>query len=217
MIETRIEAKRGCGYRKPGGLYLVAKYEGRECCKLPFQLDVCPCCGAGIRPSRAWTWVDTGKLFNQEPCTAPMQADLSRCPLYRPEDVGRAGLIWVGEKFYPTVEEFKREASVMGISRRISAIPRGFKVGETWVLLAHRKAIPKEVDIPAEEGGVLPGIQLTRTEWEPGIFFVFKPTAVEYVVKGDEAEEEIERLERRGVVPVKVINRKPTCSTPSGT
>jgi RecJ-like exonuclease len=29
----------------------------------------------------------------------------------------------------------------MGLSRRISAIPRNFKVGETWVLLAHPKAM----------------------------------------------------------------------------
>ena len=36
-----------------------------------------------------------------------------------------------------------REASKMGVSRRITAVPRDFVVGETWVLLGHRKAIEK--------------------------------------------------------------------------
>ena len=33
----------------------------------------------------------------------------------------------------------------------------------------------------------------------------FQPTAIEYVVKGDETEEELEALEARGIEPVKVI------------
>ena len=33
---------------------------------------------------------------------------------------------------------------------------------------------------------------------------VFVPTAIEYVVLGDESDEEIERLLARGITPVKV-------------
>ena len=55
--------------------------------------------------------------------------------------MGRVGLIWVGEKFYPTPQDFCAEAEKMGISRRIPAVPNDFVLGETWVWLAHRKAI----------------------------------------------------------------------------
>jgi hypothetical protein len=32
-IVTRIDRKRGCGFRKPGGLYLCSDGAGRECGK----------------------------------------------------------------------------------------------------------------------------------------------------------------------------------------
>lgn len=68
------EAKRGCGYRKVGGLYLVAGKTGAACCKLPLPLTVCPCCGQGIKQTRGWTWVDPSKLMAGEcsvGCSAP--------------------------------------------------------------------------------------------------------------------------------------------------
>ena len=142
-IETRVTAKRGCGYRKPGGLYLVSPAGGMPCCKLPFILTVCPCCGAGIKPARGWTWIDADALFSTKPCTAPDAPAKfftgGSCPLSL--KIGKAGLIWVGEKFYPTAEDFMKEAQAQGISRRVSAIPKGFKLSETWVLLAHRLAV----------------------------------------------------------------------------
>jgi hypothetical protein len=203
-IETRIEGKRGCGYRKPGGLYLIGPPTGHNCCKLPFPLTICPCCGAGIRPARAWTWVNSEKLFRDEPCVAPLQADLARCPLSRPQDLGTAGLVWIGEKFYPTPESFLKEAREMGISRRIGTVPKDFKLGETWVLLAHRKGIIAE---ETYEGAFQ--IQNVQHIWRPAIFSVFKPTAVEYVVKGNETEEDLERIVKRGLTPIVVKNRVP--------
>ena len=62
-IETRITAPRGCGLRKPGGLYLVAGAPNAPCGKLPLELTVCPCCGQGIKFARGWTWVDADRLF----------------------------------------------------------------------------------------------------------------------------------------------------------
>ena len=39
---------------------------------------------------------------------------------------------------------------------------------------------------------------------KPGVFSAFKPTAVEYVVRGDETKEELETKVKRGITPVKV-------------
>lgn len=204
QIQTRIEGKRGCGWRKPGGLYLVAPSEGHPCCKLPHKLEVCPCCGQGIKPARGWTWVDVGQLFGGTICTqeevTPMLTVRRDCPLAHPEKMGRAGLIWVGDAYYPTPEDFQAEASRMGVSRRITAVPREFRLGETWVLLAHRKCFP---ELTKEKGELL-----ETTKYLPGIFSVFKPVAIEYVVKGDETEVELERLVERGITPVDVNPRR---------
>jgi hypothetical protein len=189
-IETRMTQKRGCGYRKPGGLYLVSPGLGSPCCKLPFILTVCPCCGAGIKPTRGWTWIDADALFGSKPCMAGDPGRKFFCPLAAPK-IGRAGLLWIGEAFYPTPDDFSREAAAQGISRRIKALPKDFKVGETWVLLAHRKGVRRAVVIKGEE------------THDRAIFHVFKPTAVEYVVKGTETDEALEKLVKRGITPVR--------------
>lgn len=174
---------RGCGRRKPGGLYLVAPGEGESCCKLPLRLEVCPTCHAGIKPARGWTWVDGDALLaTAGPCTA----DKDSCPAAQP--MGQVGLLWVGEKFYPTPADFNREALEMGISRRIPALPKGFSLGKTWVFLAHRK-----------------GLFLDNKRWVPGIFRIFKPTEIQYVIRGDETPEELQKLIDRGITPVKVV------------
>jgi hypothetical protein len=41
-------------------------------------------------------------------------------------------------------------------------------------------------------------------EFKPGVFQMFKPTAVEYITKGGETEEELEALVKRGITPVQV-------------
>jgi hypothetical protein len=55
VIETRYDRKRGCGWRKPGGLYLCADGVGGVCGKLPIPLDICPTCHGGIKFCRSWT------------------------------------------------------------------------------------------------------------------------------------------------------------------
>lgn len=57
-----VEAKRGCGYRKIGGTYLVGGGIGVPCDRLPLALDVCLCCGQGIKQALGFTWVDVAKL-----------------------------------------------------------------------------------------------------------------------------------------------------------
>jgi len=208
-IETRIEARRGCGFRKPGGIYLVGPSEGLSCCKLPWPLTVCPTCGAGIHPARGWTWVDCGKLFEADhSCNKILElasacvpwneaVESIPCPLARPKEMGRAGLIWIGEKFYPTPLDFLTEAHGQGISRRISSVPKAFELGKTWVLLAHRKGYTVSTNPPSGE-----------LIWKPAIFSVFKPKAIEYVIRGTETDDELDRIVKRGLTPVEVNPRR---------
>ena len=193
-IPTLHEKKRGCGFRQPGGLYLRSSNDGVSCCKLPIILEVCPVCHAGYHPARGWTWLDVRPFVNEDDCENYPDGV---CPLSRGRiaSIGKLGLIWIGEKFYPTPQDVIEETAEMGFSRRIHALPRGFKLGETWVALAHRKCIPTK---PLYDGR-------TDKEHLPGIFRVFKPERVEYVVIGDETEEFLEKLVRRGITPVRVV------------
>ncbi len=222
-IKVSIEGKRGCGYRKEGGLYLVGEGFSENCHRLPFELTVCPTCGNGVRPSRAWTWIDGVKLFKPgcEPDLKMTEISVTpggmapaytgdihciRCvvcapPLLVPQvefkpdeeppaNFGMSGLIWVGEKYYRYPETFIAEANRMNICRRIKAVPRGFIIGETWVFLAHTKAVFNRND-----GNVT---------YKPGIFRAYQPTAIEYVVKGDEAEKELAGMVKRGITPIRI-------------
>jgi len=198
-VITVVDRIRGCGKRKPGGLYLRCEGNGRGCGKLPLPLTVCPCCSAGVKPSRGWTWVDADKLFAdtvcrneiQDPNAAPVihHMGCEGCPLAQP--LGRAGLLWIGEGFYKTPQDWLNEASEMGISRRVAHIPKEFEIGKTWILAAHRKAIR----ISRANGAV---------EYSPGIFQVFQPSRIEYVVKGTESPANLEAMEARGITLVKI-------------
>jgi hypothetical protein len=114
------------------------------------------------------------------------------CPIADAK-IQQAGLLWVGEQYYPTPMSFAKESHQMGISRRISALPKGFVLGETWVGLAHRNAIPVKVEIGKE------------LEFKAGIFHIFRPQRVEYVVKEGDPDDKLENLEKRGITLVKVI------------
>jgi hypothetical protein len=208
-----VEAKRGCGYRKVDGLYVVGGGIGIPCDRLPFELTVCPCCSQGIKQARGWTWVDVAKLFQgphrvasnhimNETATGPAQVPCGCaggfCPLCNnPESMGKAGLIWIGEKFYKTPGQFVKEGVELGFSRRIKAVPQGFKVGETWVLLAHSLA----VSTPFSKEG---------DEYKPGIFYVWLPQRIEKIVlESTRGTEEIDALEKRGITPVFVPDDDP--------
>lgn len=214
-MQTYVEGARGCGYRKPGGLYLVSGELSEKCDRLPFEVSVCPTCGEGIKPARGWTWVDGEKLI--PPVVHGSDHHNLVCPLSPVEGtegddvpqsrLGRCGLLWIGVQHYPTAQDFMQEARRMGVSRRIHNVPRDFGVGETWVLLGHAKTITKQCeqcdfDDPDEECPICEGRGFF---YAPGIVTAFRPTAIEYVVKGDETEEELEQMVKRGLTPVKVV------------
>lgn len=222
IITICNEGKRGCGYRKPGGKYLMSGGPSVACCKLPHELDVCPCCGAGIKPSRGWTWIDPRPIFGlqtgiDEGCTKDHSG---LCPLsdaYLEEHKGeKMGLLWIGGRYYKKPEDWTKEAMQMGVSRRISQIPRDFKLGKTWVLVAHREHDTKVCPDCDGSGNVdTPTITdaLPRCEKCKGkgvlpvaaIFHAFKPERIEYIIKGDETEKELERMEKQGITLVKLV------------
>ncbi len=225
-IRTVIDKKRGCGWRKPGGLYLRCDGVGRPCGRFPLALTVCPTCSVGIKPSRSWTWVDPWALFSEvsckdepwEPTAARFQSPHSpceSCPVgqQRLREMGRAGLLWIGGSFYPTPEDWMQESRDQGVSRRITAVPKDFEVGKTWVFVAHREVIESDCrDCDGcgwSEGGATLQTNCkpckgTGQIKKPAIFHAFRPTAIEYVAKDDDEEEKLERLVKRGVTPVRV-------------
>lgn len=188
------EAKRGCGFRKVGGLYLVAKGIGVPCMRLPVPLDVCPTCSHGIKQSRGWTWINAKELFaagDLWDCPSPA---CPVCPVSHPPE--KAGLTWVGGKFYPKPSDWMLEADRLGVSRRISMIPKDLKLGETWVFVAHPVAVTRII-------APINGGEETVTK-VPGIFHAFKPTAIEQIVTRSQSEDEefMARLDKRGITPV---------------
>ena len=192
-IQLRKEPKRGCGFRKDkGALYLVdldpANF--KPCGKLPFAVGPCPCCGEGIKPARQWVWVEADKLLEEakaRPCPQGDDVLGCPCPMDSSETIGRAGLLWIGDKFY-SADNFLKEAKAMGFSRRVAFVPKGFEIGKTWVLLGHIRAYK------GEKGA------------KPGILAMFQPKAVEVICDGNESKAEVDRLVERGLTPVLIDN-----------
>ena len=157
-----------------------------SCERLPVKLERCPTCDHGIKFARSWTWVDTKELTKAgSDCGTRWCIG---CPLGLAVTEYRAGLLWVGSKFYRNPVEFMNEAHAMGISRRIHTVPKGFVVGQTLVLLAHIS------------------VHFSDNTVGKGIFTAFTPTAIEYILKGGETTDELDRMEQRGITIVKVKN-----------
>jgi hypothetical protein len=216
-----FEKPRGCGYRKEGGLYMVSGALAGICGRMPWPLRACEYCGSGIKPCRGWTWTSPFSLLANGPvpkCAEPY----CFCPL---SDVAvekgkenRVGLIWIGEKFYPTVEAFSREAAARGVSRRIPHVPKGFKAGETWILLAHRRGLfeAKECgDTLCEHynGDDQNGAECRTACWTPAIVHAFKPERVEQVVPETATAEEVAALAERGISAV-IVRQLDASGTP---
>lgn len=218
-VKTVVDSKRGCGWRKPGGMYLRCDGVHMACGKLPIPLSVCPCCHAGIKPARGWTWIDIRPFVEKIPCGLEQAYDTGAvsvrqcggCVVAKPPE--RVGLLWIGEKFYPRPSDWLEESNKLGVSRRISRVPKDFVTGETWVFVAHRKCIrdftgKTDPDCPLCQGKgttTAHGSPCScRGVDTPGIFHVFRPDRIEYVTTGKETQEELADLVKRGLTPVKV-------------
>lgn len=230
-----VEPRRGCGFRKIGGLYFVGGGRPVFCDRLPIPLEICPVCKHGIKQTRGFTWVHVEELVGglHRDCK-----DDFPCPLcMTPDTLGLAGLLWIGERFYKTVEDFIREANTIGISRRISAIPRGFKVGETWILFAHPKTIPTPLNcsvcgllmtarlpekVIAEKTLTTAAVVERALElycskcdkavraYRPGIFRVWKPERIEKILpESARGSAETRELLEKGITPVFVPDDDP--------
>jgi hypothetical protein len=187
------ESERGCGMRIIGASYLVADSGiSLPCPKMPYELGTCPVCSEGISFTRSYKWIDAKKLTGGI-CENPPSYCVG-CPF----EASEAMLMWVGGSFY-TPQKFIAEAREMGISKRINAIPRKIKLGETWVLLAHKKGMQKRENVPAT--GLVTTIDVTTTS--PAIFYAFRPTHIEKIVTREMLDamtsEEKEKEEKRGV------------------
>ncbi|GAJ18049.1 unnamed protein product, partial [marine sediment metagenome] len=58
-----VEERRGCGFRKVGGMYLCGEFVSSPCDRMPFPLTTCPVCGQGIKVSRGFTQVNPFQLW----------------------------------------------------------------------------------------------------------------------------------------------------------
>lgn len=167
-----VEAKRGCGYRKVDGLYMMCLGKPALCDRLPYELTYCPCCGSGIQFSRNTQWIDWEAFagehvwVNEEDVGGDSCTCDQLCPVCNPREKEKQALMWVGKKHY-SPESFAREANQMGISKRIANLPKDFEPGKTLVFFAHKKCITK-----GEED-----------EMAPGVFMAAKFTRFEYLVK----------------------------------
>lgn len=177
-----IEAKRGCGYRQIGGIYLVADPgDFASCCLLPQPLDVCLACGHGIKPTRGFQWVTpelVGAISIPAGCLSCGFAVVMR-------HASRFGLLWVGTSFYSTPWAFLHEAVNLGVSRRVTSIPKDFTVGEDHIALAHR-------EVYGPQG--------------PGLFMMFRPTRAEIIVRESDFDDPDKQASwaARGLTPIPV-------------
>jgi len=203
-----VETKRGCGYRRVGGLYLCGEYISVPCDRLPYPLDICPTCGGGIKVSRGFTKINPLSLFAyHQPCGDRFRP----CFMCDPKDEP-AFIMGVGARFYKTPGDFQEEAHRLGVSKRIPFIPKEMELGKTIVYLAHPKAC--EIREPAFMQQVMAIVEdakperprlleTEKVESRQGIFTAFIPQRVERLIwERDATLEELERLKKRGITPV---------------
>jgi len=193
VINIAIEKIRGCGYRKINGLYLVGRGFPVSCDRLPYILDICPTCGHGIKPNEGFTWIN-GLNFFKNNCKGKSECHPD-CPICFPKDE-RYGLMWVGNSFY-TPSSFIEEGKKLGVCKRIPFLPKQLVLGESWVLLAHRKAGMKKM----KDKNSLTG---ENEKVCNAIFYSFKPERAEMLITESKSKNKrfVHKLIRRSITPI---------------
>lgn len=209
------EAARGCGYRKVGGIYLVAGGLWADCDRLPFAVGFCPTCHGGIKFPRAPLEIDPVALFGvHDPCTDKKphpeivwvndtpagEKSVGGCQACFPQKQV-AYLLGVGEQSYKTPGDFTEEAVRLGVSKRIAQIPKKLEVGKTWIYLVHRKGLMVPDDATGEMKPQL------------AVFSAFRPQRIEKIMWKSQAaalnDKEKKELERRGITVVEFDDNDP--------
>lgn len=178
-----IEKKRGCGYRKVGGLYLVGGGITMPCDRLPFVIKECECCGFKPPMFRGFSWINKKYLGKDHSVMLECNC-FSLCPICHPGyyEEDKFGFMWVSHVYY-TPASFIQEAKELEVSKRISYIPKDLKIGD-WVLLAYK---PKKKD----------------PEKDPYIFYAFKVQRIEKLIWESQATEDaLKKLKDKDLTPV---------------
>lgn len=179
QVDIIEEPERECGQRHSGptgvGLYLVGGGIPMHCGRLPFPLSACIHCGHQYEHSRGFTWINPEKMFSADkfPLLSSCDGACRYCPMGNLSIVGdKAGLMWVGRKFYKTPDDFRNEAfsHPNGVCKRINELPNDFIIGKHIVYLAHVDAV--DVYLPDDD----------ETVKAPGVFMSFKPQRLEGVI-----------------------------------
>jgi len=196
-----VEAKRGCGFRKAGGLYLVSDGLSEPCERLPIPVVPCPCCGERIQQVRGFQWVTREyALKAAKPCSGSGEHSHRSCAVCTPDVATQEkyGLIWVGEQFYPTMDDWAKEAMKLGVSKRVSAIPKGVEIGVTWVLVAHPKGMTNPT--PKDKDDL----------FAPAICSAFRVKRIELIVTPSmKVQKWVKDLVKKGVTLVEVPENDP--------
>ncbi len=202
-----VEKARGCGYRKIGGLYLVAG-DGvwTSCERFPIPLRACPTCDCRVNFARNFQWITHEMLLAYaDPCTG-VDDHCAMCPLCSPSllkndtPANKSGLIWIGKQHY-SPQSFLMEANGVGVSRRISSIPKGLVIGKTRIFVAHKQGLNAQETLFEGAAENEPGDII-----EPAVIASFIPQKIELIVDdtGEMEEEEwVQKLvETKGVTLV---------------
>jgi hypothetical protein len=199
-----VEEKRGCGYRKVGGMYLVGGILSAPCDRLPYPLEVCPTCNQGIKVSRGFTEILPYELFGiHKDC----QDKVKPCVMCYPNKYRPGYIMIVGERHYPKPSDFIKEGHNLGVCKRIPFVPKDLILKKTVIYLAHHKAIIKRGNGKVGKKG-----QTKMLEYATGIFCAFVPTKIEQLVwesqlKGKKGKGLKQSLKKRGITPVPIPDK----------
>lgn len=202
------EQKRGCGYRKIGGLYLVSDGQMTTCAALPIPLEPCRHCGHQIEYFRGFKIMDSHQLLQSMDCGYCPLEKMFRCGIKKTQQENETvGVKFIGSQHY-TPQSFTAEALKMGVSLRVSALPKKLEIGKTWVFIGHPKAIVKKV--PDEYEFLSYSYPVVKTihhepEELPGLIYAFRPKAIELIVTDKmKSEDWVQDYEKKGVELVEV-------------
>lgn len=177
-----VEARRGCGFRKVHGTYLVSGDIWATCDRLPVEVKPCPTCGGGIHFPLSLKEINPLDLFGKhDKC----KDEHKPCPMCQPTK-DPAYILGVGKMFYNDPTKFISEAVNMGVCKRVAFIPKNLKVGKTVIYLIHKKAI--------YDG---------HERYRMGVFATFVPKRIEKLFwESEKTDKLVKHCEKQGITPV---------------